>query len=314
MVLNACTILSNCAQEHNFSLLYTAPGTVDWANLLQHWMLSTFDSLRFSAKALAGYFKRNLNEDQFFLLDLTDDEINRMIQMLKEAVNSSSLVGSGFGCRYSATELLIMLDNFILSKENYDKIVTTSSSDIINFLTSLITNAGNTARKYACRALLKLLNNVKFKTKANYLGMENTLSSNIGEDDPSLSFLCQCIQLSLKQEYCCSTGTLPHYIVHFDALLSSNITASFRRLLTFLTSNLSPIIKRFQNRSLNISTRRYPKSFLLLEVITEIHNFWDLCSPGTKDLLLKELCQQSQILDVLHALLMKVYSGEHFVS
>ena len=67
-----------------------------------------------------------------------------------EAVNSSSLIGSGFGYRYSATELLVMLDNFILSKENYDKIVETSSSDIINFLTSLITNAGNTEKKYAC--------------------------------------------------------------------------------------------------------------------------------------------------------------------
>lgn len=312
MVLNACNILSNCAQEHDFSLLYTAPGVVDWASLFQNWMLSPMDSLRFHAKVLAGYIERNLREDQYFLLDLTDDEIFVLLKMLKD-VSTSKLIGSGFDCQFSARELLVMFSNFILSERNYTRIVQNSRSDFLNSAILLVTNAGNTERKFTCRILLKLLNSVEFKKEANILGMEKVLYDNIvsnKEGDPGLNFLCQSTLIRLRQE---CFNNFRYYMVHYDPISSSKVVTCFVRFLTDLTDNLLPIIERFQGRLLNISVKRYPKINQLLEAITEVYDFWNSCSPTLKDLLLKELCMQSQVLDILHSFIMKIYAGEYSV-
>lgn len=308
MALNACTVLSNCAQEHDFSLLYTAPGVVDWGSLFQSWMLSTIDSLRFSAKVLAGYIRRNLTEDQHFLLDLADDEICTLLQMLKDASISKSFVGSGFGSRYSATELLVICNNLILSEVNFTRIIHSSRNDVLNSIISLLTNGGDAEKRYIFRLLLKLLNCADFREKANCSGMDEVLCNVLEKEcDPSLSFLCQCALISLRQED--HSSDFGHRKVHYDSISSANVATFLGEFLVGLTDGLAPIIERSRGRLLNISVKRYPKIDQLLKGVTEVYDFWNSCSPFVQHQLLEVICQQSQVIGILHNFIMEIYSG-----
>ena len=128
------------------------------------------------------------------------------------------------------------------------------------------------------------------------------MSGIFNEEDSSLNLLSQCVLLSLEQKTFDFTG-LDHYILHFETI------DCFGPFLISIASNLILIVERFQNRSFQMSTQRYPKINQWLEAIIELNDFWKLNSWSTKVLLLKHLHQQSQVLDVLHALAMRIFLG-----
>ena len=311
MLLNSITVLSNCAQEHDFSLLYTPPGVVDWASLIESWIISPSSPLRFSAKTLAGYIERSFKEDQYFLFDLTPNEFSTFCQMLNDSSASEKLVGAGFGSRYSSKELLVMLNNLILSKNNYFLTFQAQYIDIIiNSFLNLMMRDGDLEKKSVCRILLKLLNSADFRKKLENAGMEGILSEVNATSDPCLKFLSQCICLHFHQLEDNNTDFCHHEIQYGSSLLP-DLSMYFEEMLASLSNTLAQIIERFEGRPINISTKRFPGFNYSVEAIEEIYNFWRLSVPSVKEALGKVLSHQFRYLTTLHTFCMKIYSGKY---
>lgn len=313
MVLSSTTVISNCAQEHDFSLLYTPPGVVDWASLIESWIISPLSSLRFSAKALAGSIERSLNEYQYYLFDLTIDEFRTLVQMLNDSSSSDKLVGAGFGSQYSARELLVILNNLMLSKHNYSLALQAPQNDIlINCFVNLMANGGDPEKKSVCGVLLKLLNSAEFRKTLENVGMSGILNE-LKTTDPCLKFLCQCICLRLHQIEN-DNADYSHYVIQCNTSQLPDLSIYFEEMLSCLSDTLAQIIERFEGRPFIVSTKRFPGFNSSVEIIEEIYKFWRLSILSIKGALAKVLSHQFHHLTILHAFCMKVYSGKSLYS
>lgn len=196
-LLLAVIVISNCSQERDFGLLYTPPGKVDWSVILESWMNSTNKNLRFSAKLIAGHLSHVLEDNQLYLLDLPCDELTSFVELFCESVKSETLLGSGFGCQFSAEELAYSLRNFLLSDNNFSLIST--SLDMPISLFKLFVKGGFGIKQECCRILLYLLNSSDFKDSFRKLKSVNILADSDSDDPATLKFLRQCVYLSLHQ-------------------------------------------------------------------------------------------------------------------
>lgn len=304
MALNSCIILSNCAEEHDFSILYTAPGVVDWPGLLEHWLLSPLDSIRYYAKVIAGCI--SLDEDQYFLLDLTENEISTLLKMLKDISVSKALVASGFGCQFSVQEVLSMISNFILSKNNFAAILYDTCYDVVEILVELLKHPISDVKKCVCNLLLKLFNSLKFRKKAITANLDKVLNELVDEsDDVCLSFLKQCVLFALSQ------GDLTdseQSVICYDLQTSSNVAVCFGELLTNLSNCLSEIILRYEGRLLIISEKRYPNFNVLFAMIRNMFSFWSSCCMDVMDVLLQQVCRND--ITILHGFAMMIHRSE----
>lgn len=193
----AAITISNCSQERDFSLLYTPPGKVNWCAMLESWMNSTDKNLRFSAKLITGNLSHVLESDQIHLLDLSSEELSSFLKLFCDAVNSETLTGSGFGCQFTAEELVSSLRKFLLSESNYF-LISTATDIMPTSLFNLFVKGGNTIKQECCKVLLYLLNSSNFQK--SFESLNCGLIINWNSDDPaSLKFLKQLVHIKLQQ-------------------------------------------------------------------------------------------------------------------
>ena len=304
MTLNSCVILSNCAEERDFSILYTAPGVVDWPGLFAHWLLSPLESIRYYAKVLAGCV--SLNDDQLFLLELTESEICTLLEMLKSASQSGFSLVSGFGCTFSAEEVLVMINNFLLSERNFSGILYSSRHDILDSLMCLLKHPDNAVKTHVCKIILILLNSLKFRRRAIAASLDNSLSRCVGEkEDSFLDFLSQCVLLGLSQG---DSVDSEQREIFYDAETATNVAHCFQKLLSELAGHISEIIVKFEGRPLNITERSHPDFDMLVTTISNLFSFWSSCCMQVKDILLQQVHKNALV--ILHNFAMKIYTGE----
>lgn len=310
MVLNSITVILNCSYQHDFSLLYTSPGVVDWASIIEHWIFFPLNSLRFSAKILASNIEKSLNERQCLLFDLTSNEFSIFVQMLVDSSTSEKMVGTGFGNQYSASELLTILNNLLISKHNFSLSVQELYTKIlVNLFEKIFIRGGNTERKMVCRILLKLMNNLKFKKTLEEVGMKNIISRFSDSNDLALKFLSQCIHLHNTHLMEDTTEIINHCICDNEGNNLSSLCMHFIEMIAQLCAYLDQILERFQGRMIKVSMKRFPQFKSYMEVITEINAFWKLSTAAVRSALGIALSSHSQYLSILHSFAMKIYRG-----
>ena len=190
-------MLSNCAQEKEFGWFYTSPG-FDWFSILESWVSSSYGPLRFSAKLISGYMAHVLDKEKVsYLVSLTESDMSTLLQMVYQSVVSEIHVASGFGCQFSAVELIRLLQNFLINQVNFLAVI--QSQEILPSLLLLLNTDKLTEKKTALRLLLVLTNSLQLRQNLNDISAFEIISEvKENAEDACVKFLSECALLCLQ--------------------------------------------------------------------------------------------------------------------
>ena len=314
LALLALIIISNCSQERDFGLLYTPPGKVDWSVILESWMNSTNRDLSFSAKLIAGHLNHIL-DDKLYLLDL-GEEAPLFIDLFCDSVQSKTLVGSGFGCQFSAEELARALRYFLLNANNFFHV--SISTHIPTALMKLYIRGGISVKEEVCRLLLYLFDSSAFMQRFRKLeSRESLIGVDVDENEsPTLKFLRKCVSLRFQQEQSgmsCKSEPAPtrdskSAIICFEVDSFPEVVRTYGDFFNWIATKMSRMLEKYEGRTLSLPNSK--ATLLLITAVEELHRFWKNCISPLQIAILQHLTTcKVEHLTVIHDFSVKAFWG-----
>ena len=201
LALNCTIVVSNCSKDKDFGFLYVPPGMIDWATILSAWIESPYAPLRFNAKSIAANVIHVLDADNVFLLELSDDEVESLVEMISECTFSESLTAKGFDCQFQANEVVELVSSLVISPHNISRFA--MSSAVLISLLQLLRREDCHVKKCTCRLLLQLCcYSSSLRKEAGDLNIKEALFEEMSEmsNDSTFMFLSRSLLLALDKK------------------------------------------------------------------------------------------------------------------
>lgn len=112
-------IIYNCARNYPLPEYYYS--RFPWADILAIWVTSSIPGIRITSKLLASMLEC-LDGEELKLMDMTEDDLSTLVSALNIAIQSSDMTAEAFGYRYSALELVTILQMLSCRQVNFERI------------------------------------------------------------------------------------------------------------------------------------------------------------------------------------------------
>ena len=181
----------NSSQRDLFYLYYSR---VQWIDFCTPWINCDRLQFRWCCKFILGNLWPILEENEFSLLDLREDEISILISGLEAACSSSIMKVQINGTVFSALELLNIMITLLLSPQNRIHIATPA---IIEPLSTMIVCNKVPEQIAACKLVWKILDQCSIKE--NLKPLQDSLKSTKFSESTQLRTISNCIILILER-------------------------------------------------------------------------------------------------------------------
>ena len=175
-------VLYNCCKEEGFHLCFKK---LDPVLFWRPFLMSTDVATKIHSKFVFSQLKTMVSKSAYdSLLKFKSEEMGLLLNLLDAAVSSPELVASGFGCSFTACELVVMLQGILSCEENGPLLIERGGLGVL--IKALVTG-GVSEQKEACLLLWSL---------SRYQGFEEKIS----ESEIPFEELLEELQLSANAD------------------------------------------------------------------------------------------------------------------
>ena len=181
-------IVANCALEINHVMYLDQ---VKWKEILDYWLCRSEPEFLMHVKFLCSYLAPAIENDQFNLFAINQDELTTVVDLLGNASSSEDLIATNLQAKFSALELVETITHLCFYPPN---LTAFAKADIMPGIISILVHANVQLSKAVLKLLWILLEDCNFLSHCEpYMDVVVEMCLSFTRNNQELQFLANLL-------------------------------------------------------------------------------------------------------------------------